>query len=214
MFDKIICINLDRRGDRWQSFIGSLRCQLLRGAQRFNAIDGLKCKPPTWWIAGPGAWGCYRSHLMILEHCLNQKAKSVLIFEDDSVFVFDFQRKFKKFANELPHNWSMLYLGGEHLEKPHKITDEVYEAKNINRMHAYALRGEMIQTLYNHLCSVQWQRNVPIDHYVAQLHAEQGKGIYCPRRWLVGQSGGESDIAAKGIYPERFWPSSETVCSG
>jgi hypothetical protein len=33
-------------------------------------IDGRRLATPPQWRAGNGAWGCYRSHLLILEKCL------------------------------------------------------------------------------------------------------------------------------------------------
>ncbi len=38
--------------------------------ERFAAIDGRRLATPEQWRAGNGAWGCYRSHLLILEKCL------------------------------------------------------------------------------------------------------------------------------------------------
>ncbi|MGB7323991.1 MAG: hypothetical protein WBD31_03910, partial [Rubripirellula sp.] len=35
--------------------------------ERFAAIDGRRVATPPQWRAGNGAWGCYRSHLLILE---------------------------------------------------------------------------------------------------------------------------------------------------
>jgi len=176
--------------------------------QRFNAIAGDRCKPPAWFVAA-GAWGCYRSHLRILENCLNESVKSVLIFEDDCVFIDQFVEKFERFANDLPDQWSMIYLGGQHLEPPRMITPNVYEAKNINRTHCYGIRGDMIQTVYSHLCRNDWRPNDHIDGHLGRLQTDQNKAIYCPDRWLVGQRKGDSDIGPRGEFPERFWRSAD-----
>ncbi len=122
----------------------------------YSAIHGETVGHPEWWRVGNGAWGCYRSHLNILERCLNEGIESVLILEDDAVLHHDFPKRVEQFLTKVPDDWGMLYLGGQHLHEnitpPRSINDEVMIPFNVNRTHAYAVRGEeYLKRLYHHL---------------------------------------------------------------
>ena len=214
MFEKTFCINLDRRPERWEEFCLELPKPFpFNMPERYRAIDGQLCQPPEWWQSGLGAWGCYRTHLAILEKCLNENIKSVLIFEDDCIFPEDINFRLQDFLDELPKRWRMLYFGGEHLEKPKKFNKWVYEATNINRTHAYAIRGNFIQKVYNHLCRVDWKPKHHIDHHLGRFQKEQSKRIFCPKTWLAGQRNGASDVWVDGTFPTRFFKDAEALVS-
>lgn len=98
-------INLERRPDRWEQFVKA--CPL-QGVMRFPAIDGRKCRPPTWWRQGGGAWGCMLSHIGILQQALmdglDQRGGVLLVLEDDALFPPDFTEKAQRFIAALPRD--------------------------------------------------------------------------------------------------------------
>jgi len=99
------CITLDYRQDRWDRFQSELPTDFgdfFPLPERYQAIAGKKCPHPPEWKAGGGAWGCYRSHLRILEECLNNEIDSCLFLEDDAVFLPNFGTKLREFINDLP----------------------------------------------------------------------------------------------------------------
>jgi hypothetical protein len=64
-------MNLDGRDDRLREWLDQLPNPWpFPDPERFAAIDGRRLATPPQWRAGNGAWGCYRSHLLILEKCL------------------------------------------------------------------------------------------------------------------------------------------------
>jgi len=77
-FEKIFCINLDIRTDRWdtckQEF---LKYNLLSAVNRYSA-----CVDPTSIIQG-----ITNSHVNIIEYAKEQKLQNVFIFEDDVRFI-------------------------------------------------------------------------------------------------------------------------------
>ncbi len=203
VFDAVYCINLDRRPDRWTEFLRRVPEDWpFKPVSRFPATDGQLCPKPAWWNESAGAWGCLRSHLRIIEDCLNSGFESVLIFEDDAVFNELFVRDLQKFLQNLPADWQMIYLGGQLLREgfrpPTRISDEVYRPYNINRTHAYAVRGAaMLRSLYEHLLSRDWFPKHHLDHHYGRLHQTGRYGVYVPRQWLVGQLGGPSDVSGE-----------------
>lgn len=215
-FDAVYCINLDRRPDRWERFQSQMPADWpFRPIQRVAAMDGRRVPPPAWWSQGGGAWGCYRSHVQIIEQALNTGLRSLLILEDDALFDPQFTEKAVRFVQELPPDWGMVYLGGQHLfvdqHPPLRISPLVYRPYNVNRTHAYALRGPMIQRVYHHLMQQNWEPKDHIDHHLGRFHQTQKSAIYCPANWLVGQMEGDSNISGRHA-PIRFWPHAAEVC--
>ncbi|MDR3109632.1 MAG: glycosyltransferase family 25 protein [Planctomycetaceae bacterium] len=115
-FERIYVINLNSRHERWDEFNKRLPadCPFLR-PERFIGIDGRLVPPPVWWQSGPGGWvGCHLSHIRILQDCLNNDVNSVLVCENDAVFVDNFAEKVELFMQHLPDDWEFVYFGGKH----------------------------------------------------------------------------------------------------
>ena len=215
-FERAVCVSLARRNDRWQNFHNRLPADWpFRTVERFDAVDGKKVPAPQWWKAGPGAWGCYKSHLRILEQCLENDIDSCLFMEDDAVCCEDFVARTQTFFKNLPEDWSMIYLGGQHLgtatSPPIQVNPHVYIPFDVNRTHAFGVRGRtMMQTLYKHLNAFKdWKTGFHIDHQLGQIHRQRSNPIYCPSEWLIGQDEGTSDVSGRKVVL-RFFPAAES----
>ncbi len=217
-------VNLDRRDDRLRQWLGQLpKPWPFPEPERFPAIDGRRLATPPQWRAGNGAWGCYRSHLLILEKCLLEGIDSYVVFEDDAGFADDFAARVRLFVDELPDDWGLAYLGGQHLyagkHPPQKITEHVYRPYNVNRTHAFMVRGRpAMKTLYRHLNWSDWHNKHHIDHHLGRLiqrryqmvvqgkHVEsESLPVYTPDRWLVGQLPTKSNICGRKWNETRFF---------
>ncbi|MDB4766366.1 glycosyltransferase family 25 protein [bacterium] len=210
-FEKVICISLNRRPDRWQRFQAKLPSDWpLLAPERFAAVDGRRVTPAPWWTAGSAAWGCYQSHLQILRNCIEDKVDSVLILEDDAVCVDDFTSEAEIFFGQLPTDWELVYLGGQHLKQqlhpPVRVNDKVQIPYNVNRNHAYALKSRSaIKRVCRHLENrVQWQSGHHFDHHLGTLVEQRKFPVYSPTQWLIGQDEGHSNIAARH-FNRRFF---------
>lgn len=213
-FKHVVVVNLKRRNDRLIEFNKRIKDMEWPFAQPipFPAVDGSRVRGPEWFKSGIGAWGCYRSHLNILESALNEKLPTLAVFEDDAMFVPDFASKLADFLKALPPDWEQAYLGGQLLKKneqpPVKVNECVIKPFNVNRTHAYLLRGLGIQKVYEWLCdTVTWQRDFPqhhVDHRMGKLHESGTINVYAPVEWLVGQAAGGSDVNGKRLSPRFF----------
>lgn len=215
-FERVYCVNLERRPDRWQDFLDGLPADWpFPAPQRYPAIDGQQCPAPKFWKQGNGAWGCYRSHVRILEDCLAGGVESVLLLEDDARFVPRFRENVERFLAALPADWQLLYLGGQHIQqakgRPKYVNDHVYSCFNVNRTHAFAVRGgDFMRKFYKHLHRWnEWRRGNHIDHHIGRMVMKGEARTYCPARWLVGQAGGVSDISRKDFQRDRFYNHAE-----
>ena len=140
LFKKVVCINLDRRPDRWQRIQKELARHSIDSVERFSAIDGATVEKIAGWIHTPGAYGCLLSHVEVVKEARQSGAPAVLIFEDDTVLDPDFQNKFTTFIKEVPDDWDMLYLGALHKDAPVKISEHVGRITKANSTYAYALK--------------------------------------------------------------------------
>ena len=211
-FDRVVCINLARRTDRFDEFMAQFDSWPFGQVDRVNAIDGHRCLPPAWWNSGPGAWGCYRSHLRIIEDALNDQIESLLIFEDDALLCRDFVMKATAFFAELPDDWNWCYLGGQHwrveTKQPIAVRDGVLQGRNVQRTHCYALRGkEIMQRLCKALNSIKVVAGEEDTHHIdkqyGRLMETERLPVYCPPLWLVGQRASKSNIGDRSN--EQWW---------
>lgn len=206
-FDRIVCINLDRRPDRWQGIQQQLADAgwPFGSVERFSAVDGRTVPPPRWWRAGAGAWGCHQSHVAVMQRAVQDGITSLLVLEDDAVLAEGFAHRAQEFLAAVPHDWDGLMLGGQHLNPPEMLSCGIVRVLNGNRTHAYALRSKYLIAAYQHLCDYPDHAKRPrfhVDHRLGMLHKQFR--IYAPDTWLIGQGQSVSDIA-EVQRGERFW---------
>lgn len=200
-FDSVFVLNLEQRNDRWRRFLSNLPIDWpFCPPFRFDAVDGRAVEIPSLWKSNHGAWGCYASHLRILEMAIERELDSILVLEDDAVFCKTFSTDVRSFFAELPEDWELIYLGGQHIELhlglPQKVTEWVYRPFNTNRTHAYAIRGqEAMRRIHGYLIEPEnWTENHHVDHFLGAYQKSHDR-VYVPMDWLVAQDDGLSDVA-------------------
>ncbi len=213
MFAKSFVINLTFKTDRLQTFMASLPA-CFQGVEVWPAVHGDTVQHPDWWKSGRGAWGCYRSHLQILEKCYNEQVDSYIVFEDDAIFDPELVTRLDQFLKHLPADWEQIYLGGQLLHEsqnpPRKVNDHVFIPFNVNRTHCFAVHRRGYEKLYKHLNAAPFVEHEHIDHHLGRLHETGSLKLYCPGKWLVGQAAGRSNISGNHnaatfwTHPERL----------
>ncbi|MCC9600420.1 glycosyltransferase family 25 protein [Stieleria sp. JC731] len=217
-FERVCLINLKRDHERLDDFYQRLPDDWpFEAPTRFEAIDGTNLVRPQWWQVGLGAWGCFQSHLRLIENALNDKVESILVLEDDAVCCDDFCGSLEPFAKNVPDDWEWIYLGGQHLHHhrafPVKVCDHVYRPHYVHRAHAYALRGRRaMEAIYTHLLERErWGEKHHLDHRLGELHAVYPGGIYVPGSWVIQQAQSFSNIKMKHMPTTAFPGASEML---
>ena len=198
MFDRVLCINLDRRPENWKAFRERLAALDWPHApvERFAAFDGWANDPPAGWNAAPGRWGCCRSHAKLLREALDDNLANVLVFEDDAIFAPNFLEHFRSFLRELPADWDQFYLGGVKNGPVTEVSDHVLRTFGTMYTHAYGMNRKFMEPMLRHIVDNEGRDGVwDIDVRMAQLHALDRYRIYRPRRWIVTQDKSVSDTA-------------------
>lgn len=112
-FEKIYCINLNHRTDRWENCVSQFN-QL--GIQnRVERKEATVCAHTKLNRKQNAQVGCALSHYKIFKEAQKNNYSSILILEDDFLFTktaSEIQEEIKKSTEELPKNWDAYYLGG------------------------------------------------------------------------------------------------------
>lgn len=193
-FDKIYCINLDRRPDRWKECELEFQKHNL-SVERIPAIDGnpdnlsMKMKMPHQENK-PGIIGCNLSHLKVFKKALQDGANTFLVLEDDIVFCDDLETQFEKCHKQLPDDWKMIYFGGSHRGEKNvkQITENVYQITHTFTTHCQGMKKEMLQ----HAIDTMSQLGQPADWFYADWQKVFKTYAFVPH--LAWQRASYSDI--------------------
>lgn len=110
-FDKIYCINLKERIDRWENCLKNFEKYEINHFERIEAIkvnDNLSTKRK-------GQIGCALSFAKCFDKAVKEKINKILIFEDDFEFKYEKNQLFNRLnqsISELPCDWDSIYFGG------------------------------------------------------------------------------------------------------
>lgn len=145
-FNKIYCLNLEEREDRWEICKENFLKYNI-GGERFLATKVTRGVYETDSFKRIGQIGCAISFCAMIDDAINNNYDSVVFFEDD----FDFQGEPSKISEninkayqELPKNWDMLYFGANVIDHFTNQPLESYSENLFKLNSAYALHSVAI----------------------------------------------------------------------
>ena len=197
-----VCINLDRRPERWQQMLLKFEQHGIHSVRRFSALDGENLSVPAHWIHTRGAYGCLRSHTQVVREARELGISSVLIFEDDVVFDAQLQKKFSSYIEQLPPGWDMLFFGALHKDEPIKLSENIARLTRSNSTYAYALRN----TVFDAFIELNERAEDVLDNNSFIL--QQQFNCYCFMPHLAWVETGYSDAQ---LRLERHWYLQESL---
>ena len=176
-FDRIICINLASRPDRWAECVSQFKDFDLT-AQRFDAVA---------WL--PPLEGCYLSHWYALR--LASEFNRCLILEDDfEIIHFDFGSRLRALVQEVKSlpPYDVLYLGGNYRSPDFtQVSAGVRRTQGMATTSSYAVTGNFARRLLElPICADA------IDVMIASTAPTSVHYIAYPR--LIRQRAGISDL--------------------
>lgn len=201
-----VCINLDRRPERWRRMRRRFSRHGLAPVLRFPAANGAALTPPAGWEDPAGAYGCLLSHVAVVREARRRGAPSVLLFEDDAAFPSDFAARFAAGLAELPADWDMLHLGGLHELDPVPVTERVARLTSTYSTYAYAIRN----TAYDAFLALNGDALAPVDYNNRELQKELACYGFVPN--LAWVDGGYSD--AQGTQVSHWYLRESMVLKG
>lgn len=166
-FDKIFCINLDRRKDRWEETVSELKkWDVLKNVNRISAVDGNKLK--NNYPIKNGELGLIETHLKLIRNAKSKKYKNILLIEDDIEFTEEINN-IDNYFNLLPNDWDMLWLGGNHNihagKKINLINDKIIKCDETYATQCVAINN----SVYDLLIDVLIKKEKPLDVYYSDV---------------------------------------------
>ena len=203
-FEKIYCINLDRREDRWTDCEKEFTKHGLL-VERISATDWKDVFPDTEYTARyRGNIANLTSYIRTLEKAQSDKAASFLVLEDDVVFDDNLTESFFDYVQHLPEDWNTLYLGAN-LNGGFARTSSPNLLIPVGALTSHAIgfnspAAEVIlPILKNHLSQIysmptntQYAQFVGVDVWLAQI--QKDLPAYCVNPCLALQRIDYSDI--------------------
>jgi len=201
-----VCINLDKRRDRWEKMLSRFAQHNIEQVARFPALDGKSLELPPAWDFFPGAYGCLRSHLAVIEQARHEGRPSVLIFEDDAVFDPRLNTRFTESVQQLPQDWDMVLFGGLHGEPPRQVSRNVVRVSYSLSTYAYALN----HTIYEDFIEVNRRALKVLDENTRSLQNQFN--CYCFMPHLAWVEEDYSDVSEERT--SHWWLSESLVIFG
>ena len=119
-FERIYCINLDSRPDRWRRVQEQFRKLGIHDrVERFPAV-----------VNPIGMEGCRLSHQQIVRRALEKRWEQILVFEDDVVFWSEDLAPLRSAVRYLERaEWGQFLLGGLLTKRARKLDEHVLESR-------------------------------------------------------------------------------------
>lgn len=195
IFDKIYCINLDRRPDRWEEALSEFDTHNILNVERVSAVDGRAIDPTEYSHVNNinrSELGLVLTNINILKRAQEQKFERILIIEDDVVFNKDIEA-FDERYEHVPCDWNMLYFGGNHnkhkrWKQPVSVAPGVVKIHRTYTTHCIGMHNSIFDTILNKLDTL----HAALD--VIYTEIQQTDNVYCFHPGIAKQRVGYSDI--------------------
>jgi GR25 family glycosyltransferase involved in LPS biosynthesis len=198
-FNRVFCVNLDRRTDRWSMCLPEFEKACLT-VERFSAVDGSRLPIVANQKINRAEVGCSLSHAAILKKMVAADWEKILILEDDVEFSPNAASHFSQWISQVPRDWDMLYLGGNHISNPTPVTPHVSRVVKTYTTSHYAITRKMARLAINKIEQLHSQ----VDVVYSQFQRTHKCYAFTPS--LAWQKPGYSDIQGKIMNYKRMKP--------
>jgi GR25 family glycosyltransferase involved in LPS biosynthesis len=207
-FDKIYCINLENRQDRWIKNKREFNQKSIE-VERFEAINGLTISDEEFnslldkynpnrltgesaslngLIENKSSLGCLLSHIEVIKKAKINNYKRILIFEDDIMLSNDFSESIKRISKL---DWGIVYLGASQFNwKGIEEKDGFYLCKNTLGTFAYAIDSSM----YDDIINLLETKRKSVDNLLSEIQLSNYGKCYTFYPNIVISNVEESDI--------------------
>ena len=163
-FNKVYCVNLDKRPDRLENFKNQVEKYDLGEFTRVSAVDGSNINLNEYGNdLKSGELGLVLTNLKIIKEAKENNYESILILEDDCSFT-DEILNIENYFSKLPLDWDMLYMGGNHnthmgVQGPIVVNEKVVKLHSTYSTHFIGIK----KTLFDHIEIILSKYKEPLD---------------------------------------------------
>lgn len=197
-FDKIYCINLDHRTDRWKNCENQFLAKNIKNVERITPVNVQNDK--SIGVNRHGEWSLIKTHIKIIEESKKIGYKNILILEDDfeicdlhpNYTKKSFEERFSDGLENLPLGWDMLFLGNSTITQDYKhINGEIYKLGFCHCAHSVGINHSIYDTILNILQTA----DEPVDVMYSRLMKDFNIYGYKPN--LVSQIASLSSLTMR-----------------
>ncbi|NKB63617.1 MAG: hypothetical protein GKR95_16380 [Gammaproteobacteria bacterium] len=202
MFPHQVCINLDRRLDRWKRMQERLSKHGIANVVRESAFDSAQFGVPHSWESEAGAYGCLQSHLKVLVDAKARGLDHIMIWEDDVILADGINQRFAQNLRHIPADWDVLVLGALHAAEPEHIAGDIYRITKSFSSFAFVVR----HTIFDDFIKIHQTGNRPVDHHAIELQRRRNFYSFLPH--LAWVEDDPSDIREESV---DYWYIKESL---
>ena len=202
-FDKIYCLNLNNRTDRWKKVSKQFNDFGII-VERWSAIEGDNISNEIFYefnsnnirekeasdkglVENKNSLACLLSHLEIIKNAKSNGYKKILIFEDDIFLSDEFNKEIKSIEKI---DWKLLYLGASQFNWLNiKPENDLYKCSKTLGTFAYALDI----SIYDEILKICESSKKSIDNILSDIQKSNDK-CYTLFPNIVISDVSESDI--------------------
>jgi GR25 family glycosyltransferase involved in LPS biosynthesis len=209
-FNKIYCINLDERKDRWdRCLVRFEKLGIKDKVERFPAVKFLIEDVRLKKMAGQA--GCTMSHFLIVNDAKLKGYKNYLVLEDDFEFYDSAENTLNNLSlslQDIPEDWDLLYLGGNLTDHYgvfpiENFSKYVFKLNSCHTTHAFSVNSSFYDKFllnapnFNNISD--WvQKNETIDVFLSKNFHRFSNSFICNPPVLF-QERGFSDIESTTV---------------
>lgn len=204
--DRIYCINMAHRTDRWEHCVKNFDKLNVTNYQR---IDGQKVQHSFLKKNNNANLGLIKSMMCCFNDCIINNYNNILIFEDDFLPTEYFNNDvIKNTINDVyaTNDWDMLYLGYRKKGEIKRYNDNLNRIYGAYTTHAILYNRKYIEYLLNELPQDCWDNNKTKNwieqHRAIDVYFSKESNVrkyYCGKFNFFTQMPSHSDIANEWV---------------
>lgn len=152
------------------------------------------------------ALGCLLSHKEIIERAMQRRSCHVIILEDDTELITDFNDLVQGYINQLPEDWDMFYFGANNKKPAVKVAENIGRCVKTSALSAYVVKKRVYKFILGRISA---HSNLHIDEiFINHIHPHINAYTAIPN--LCYQRAGYSDIEKQNVdykhcYDHPLW---------
>lgn len=193
--NNIYVINLKHRVDRKDHIINELKKVKCETYKLIEGIDGNDLINTT--KLSNGMLGLNHTYLKIYDEWSKEKNDTILIIEDDCVFLENFNKDLHLYMTNVPEDWDMVYFGGNHNyhmgSKTEQINSYCIKLNNTYTAHCVLLKSYVFEELIQNI------KDMTIENDVMMSNLQKKYNSYSSVKNITTQVIGFSNIENKFV---------------
>ena len=140
-------INLDKRTDRKENIESQLSRLKITGVERHSAFSEYDAN----------TLNCKRSHLQLMEKLLDSDFETLLILEDDCLFLDVLDGNSQEIFTDINNtDWDMFWLGCKNRRSPIEYKNNCYQVSSVSYAQSYLIKRDFCKFIIDNFSEINF----------------------------------------------------------